>query len=139
MPTHVPANAATLTLGGTDIGQIKSVKGPNTSRATYDVTPLSATAAKVYGASSVIEGGECTITLMWDSTASTGNMTVLAAAKASTTASAIVIAADEAGTGTLTTILSFSAFVTALSPALELDAVITCEVTLKVTGAVTWP
>ncbi len=139
MPTHVPTTGATLTIGGADVGQIRSMKGPNLSRPTYDITPMSATAAKVYGASAVSEGGEVTISLMWDSTASTGNIAVLNAARASTTASAVVISADEAGTGTLSPILSFQAFVTGLSPALEIDQVVMCDATLKVTGLVTLP
>ncbi len=138
MPTHIPTTGATITLGGTAIGQVKNMKGPSTTRSTYDVTPMSATAAKEFGASSVIDGGELTLTIMWDPTASTGNIAVLNAAKASTTASAIVISADEAGTGTATPILAFSAFVRDWNPGLEMDQVITADVVMKVTGLVTW-
>ena len=104
-------------------GNIVSINGPSTSRAAVDKSHLGSSGWKEFQASGLVDGGEVSLTVQYDPTVS---IPVSAAAE--------TVTIDPAGSGQT---LVFTAFVSSANHTFDLDEMMTADMTLKVSGAIT--
>jgi len=130
----VHGHGTTLTIGGTAVGSITGITGPNKSRATVDVTSFDSTSrTREYEALRYADSGELTIDLKYDaSTATNSPAKILRAAYTGNANSAIVITLSNSETFTC------DGHVTALGHAIPLDDKVTQSVSIKLTGQGVW-
>lgn len=122
-----------LSIGGTTIGNIMSITGPNQTRDSLDISTMDSTSKFREFIPGMLDAGEVTIEVNYDSAAGqTANDLNDALTQ---TASTIIITFPPAGA---TSSFSCSGFVTALGFASPFDDKITQPVTIKFTGVPTY-
>jgi len=116
-----------LKIGGTTIGKVTNISGPSMSKETVDTTSFDNTDGYRSFIAGLKDAGTLTFTLMFDKTA----YSTLKAAFEDNTAKAIEITLPDA------TKLTFNGFVTELPLTVPTEDKVTCDVTVKISGAVT--
>jgi len=117
----------TLKIGGTLIGKVTNISGPSMSKETVDTTSFDNTDGYRSFIVGLKDAGTLTFTLMFDKTV----YSTLKAAFEDNTAKAIEITLPDA------TKLTFNGFVTELPLTVPTEDKVTCDVTVKISGAVT--
>jgi len=117
----------TLKIGGTLIGKVTNIGGPSMSKETVDTTSFDNTDGYRSFIVGLKDAGTLTFTLMFDKTV----YSTLKAAFEDNTAKAIEITLPDA------TKLTFNGFVTELPLTVPTEDKVTCDVTVKISGAVT--
>ncbi len=117
----------TLKIGGTLIGKVTNISGPSMSKETVDTTSFDNTDGYRSFIVGLKDAGTLTFTLMFDKTM----YSTLKAAFEDNTAKAIEITLPDA------TKLTFNGFVTELPLTVPTEDKVTCDVTVKISGAVT--
>ncbi|HQE50362.1 MAG TPA: phage tail tube protein [Fervidobacterium sp.] len=117
----------TLKIGGTLIGKVTNIGGPSMSKETVDTTSFDNTDGYRSFIAGLKDAGTLTFTLMFDKTV----YSTLKAAFEDNTAKAIEITLPDA------TKLTFNGFVTELPLTVPTEDKVTCDVTVKISGAVT--
>ena len=127
---NTPGKGTTLSVGGTNITQLVNVTAPQMENPEIDTTVLSDTWRNFIA--SIPDGGELTFTVNYDaSTAVHGTLTTNFAAG---TSSAWVVTFADTGAATV----GFSGPITGFSwGEAAVDNLVTAQVTVKVTGAIT--
>jgi len=118
----------TLRIGGTLIGKVTNISGPSMSKETVDTTSFDNTDGYRSFIVGLKDAGTLTFTLMFDKTV----YSTLKAAFEDNTAKAIEITLPD------TTKLTFNGFVTELPLTVPTEDKVTCDVTVKISGAVTF-
>jgi len=117
----------TLKIGGTLIGKVTNIGGPSMSKETVDTTSFDNTDGYRSFIAGLKDAGTLTFTLMFDKTV----YSTLKAAFEDNTAKAIEITLPDA------TKLTFNGYVTELPLTVPTEDKVTCDVTVKISGAVT--
>ena len=117
----------TLRIGGTLIGKVTNISGPSMSKETVDTTSFDNTDGYRSFIVGLKDAGTLTFTLMFDKTM----YSTLKAAFEDNTAKAIEITLPD------DTKLTFNGFVTELPLTVPTEDKVTCDVTVKISGAVT--
>ena len=128
--TRYHAKGTTISLGGTDVGQVFGIAGPSTQAETVDVTDHDTTTLYREFLGSLIDGGEVTLEIHYDP--------MLASHRA---ARAILDSGLETAvvltfTDTASTQATFQALVTQAEPNAPVDDKLSMTLGLKVSGAV---
>lgn len=115
----------------TSIAEVRDISGPETTTATEDVSAHDGD-GYVQKVATLKDGGDVTFTINYNSAASQEALAAIAEANPPTkTNFQIVVPTDTPTT------LAFAAYCTSFSWALPVAGVITADITLSVTGAVT--
>lgn len=121
----------------TAVAQVRDINGPNMSRDTIEVTSRDSTGQAREYLAGLLENGEVTFDLVYDpdttthsASASGGLITLLAAG---TSNNFRVSFAD-----TTATTATFAGLVTGFQPKMPLNGAQTADVTIKVSGQITW-
>ena len=132
--TGLHGHGTTLTIGGTAVGQIVSISGPNMTRDSIDISNMGsadnsdATKKKwrefIPG---MLDAGECTADVVYDGT----TVATFLAAQLTQTAQTITVTFPDSGTW------AASGFMTSLGHSIPYDDKISQSVGIKFTGAVT--
>lgn len=117
---------------GTTIIQAQDIQGPELTAEALDATAHDSTAAWREFVAGLIDGGEVAFTLFFDPDAATHTSirTDLVAR--------LPVAHSVTFPDTTPAVASFSAIVTRFKPMAPVAGMLTAEVTIKVTGAVSW-
>lgn len=115
----------------TTIAQLQDVVGPSRSKSVWDATTKDSSARTREFASGLRDGGEVTVTILYDPS-STTHLQLLTDYAADTTASYRVAYADGSTYGD-----TFAAIVTGFVPNGPMDGLLSADVTLKVSGVIT--
>ena len=126
--TH--GHGTSLSCGGTAVGNIISLSGPDQSRDSIDISTMDSTSKWREFIPGMIDAGEVTLDLNYDGSAA-GTANLLAAHLTSTAETWLVTFPD-------TSTWSSSGFMTALGHAIPFDDKITQSVTVKFTGSPTY-
>jgi len=118
----------TLKIGGTLIGKVTNIGGPSMSKETVDTTSFDNTDGYRSFIVGLKDAGTLTFTLMFDKTV----YSTLKAAFEDNTAKAIEITLPDA------TKLTFNGYVTELPLTVPTEDKVTCDVTVKISGPVTF-
>lgn len=119
---------ATSTAGDVNIAQVRSVSGPGVSGNDIDTTTLDSSSNYRTFVGGLLDPGEVSFSLVYDSTdASHSRLARYMGSRYSTTWT--VIQGSSGGTAT-----AFTGYVKGMSREIPMDDVITCDVTLKVSG-----
>lgn len=133
MSTGIHGHGTTLSLGGTTVGNVLSISGPDLTRDSIDVSTMDSTAKKREFLPGMIDSGEISVELQYDGT----TVASLLAAQTTQTAQAVVITLPaEAGGATNT--YTANGFITSLGHVIPFDDKITQTLTIKFTGALTY-
>ena len=133
------APGATVVPPTTVITGVTSITSPSNESMDIDVTTFSTSGVREYIKSKVREGGELTVGLMFDITATSGNTTIIPAAMTDGTNLVRQFSIDDgsaAGTPpTANVILLFQGYIKSFKgPNLEKDGVATAELVIKISG-----
>ena len=126
--TH--GHGTTLSIGGTAVGNIMSISGPDQSRDPIDISTMDSTAKWREQIPGMIDAGEISFDINYDGAAA-GTANQLQTALTATAATILVTLPD-------TSTFSASGFVTALGVAIPFDDKVTQAVSVKLTGAMTY-
>ena len=127
---YTPGKGATITIAGNAIAQAVSIKAPNASNETVEVTHLTSTWGEYLA--TIPDGGEVQVTARYDSAGAT-HATAWTNFQAGTSTAFVITYTD---TGTTT--IAFSAYITSFDwQVAEVKNVVDVQWTLKVTGAIT--
>jgi len=136
MSDGLHGHGAILTLGGTAIGNIISIGGPDMSKDAIDKSTMDSTNKWREFFGGMKDGGEISLEINYDGTAlGTAN---LLAAQMTETAQSVALVFPDGTNSTASSDFSFSGFLTALGHAIPLDDKVTQSVTIKVTGTPTY-
>ena len=131
MTTNAFSGVGTIFKRGTDsVAEINSISGPNMSRGTIDVTSLDSTGGYREFIAGFRDAGEVTL----DCNFAIGEWDYWLADFESDTLVTYSIELSN----TEASVFSFSALCTALGVAVPMDDKVTCSVTLKISGAITF-
>ena len=130
MSTGIHGHGSTLSIGGTTVGNIITIAGPDETRDPIDISTMDSTAKWREFIPGMIDAGEATIDLNFDGT----TVAALLHAQLTATAQSIIITTSDVDTATFTA----NGFITALGHAIPFDDKITQSVTIKFTGAGTF-
>lgn len=120
--------AVATTTGTLEIGQIRSISGPNVSGADVDTTTLDSSSNYRTFVGGLLDPGEVTFSTIYDSTSlAHSHMAYYMATHEAMTYT--VYHGSSAGDSD-----AFVAYIKGMSREIPLDDVITCDFTLKVTG-----
>jgi len=130
----VHGHGTTLTVGGTAVGSVLSITGPNKTRQTVDVTSFdSPNRTREHAALRYADSGEAAIELKYvASTATSSPAKILNAVYEASSNVAFVFTMSDAKTCTV------SGHITALGHEIPLDDKVTQSVSVKFTGAQVW-
>ena len=123
--TAYQGHGSTLAIGGTSVGQIVSISGPNQTRDSIEVSNMGSTSKWREFIPGMLDAGECTADVVYDGT----TVATLLAAQLTQTAQTITITFPDSGTW------AASGFITSLGHSIPYDDKITQSVGLKFTGA----
>lgn len=115
----------------TTIAQLTDVNGPTRTKGVWDATTKDSSARWRDFLSGLRDGGEVTVSILYDPS-STTHLQLIADFAADVSASYRVAYADGSTYGD-----SFAAIVTGFQPTGPMDGLLSADVTLKVTGAIT--
>jgi len=132
MSDGIHGHGAILSIGGTAIGNIISISGPNQSRDSIDISTMDSTNKFREFIPGMLDSGEITVEINYDGTAA-GSANDLNTMKTNT-AQTILITFN----GTATSTASCSGFITAIGHAIPFDDKVTQSVGLKLTGSLTY-
>lgn len=130
--TAIISQTTTFTYDGTAIGDVVSLSAPSITVATIDTTNIASIYRTFLGGT--IDSGEMSLELMYDpNEAGSAKLEAAWEATAATAPQAkeCVITFSDGSSYT------FQAILTGMQASAAIDAVITCSVSLKVTGAIT--
>lgn len=132
MSDGIHGYGASLSIGGTDVGNIISISGPDQARDSIDISTMDSSNKFREFIPGMLDSGEITVELNYDGTAA-GTADALNTLK---TASALTVLVTFQGTATST--FSCSGFITALGHAIPFDDKVTQSLGLKLTGSATY-
>jgi hypothetical protein len=119
---------ATSTAGEVNVSQIRSISGPGVTGNDVDTTTMDSSSNYRTFVAGLLDPGEMTFSLVYDSTdASHSRLARYMGSRYSTTWK--VCQGSSGGTAT-----SFTGYIKGMSREVPMDDVITCDVTLKVSG-----
>jgi predicted secreted protein len=127
MSTGYHGHGSTLAIGGTAVGQIMNINGPNESRDSIDISNMGSSAKWREFLPGMLDAGECTIDMVYDGSTNAQ----LVAVQATQTAQTITVTFPDATNATWTA----SGFITSLGHTIPYDDKITQSVGFKFTGA----
>lgn len=130
MSTGIHGHGTTLTIGGTAVGNIMSISGPDQSRDPIDISTMESSNKFREFIPGMIDAGELTMELNFDGT----TVSSVLDGQLTATASSIVVTFSDADTATFTC----NGFITALGHAIPMDDKVTQSVTIKFTGEPTY-
>ncbi len=131
MSDGIHGHGTTFTLGGTAIGNVMSIGGPEFARDSLDVSTMDSTAKFREFIPGMLDAGEITLEINYDGTAAgTAN---LLSAQLTTSAQAIILTLPGSN-GTYTA----TGFITGLGHAIPFDDKVTQSVKIKLTGQATY-
>lgn len=116
----------TLKIDGSTVANVKSINGPNMSKDTIESTALDTLGGYKTFITGLKDPGTLTFTLMFDKT----GYLALKTAFESNTASSIEITLPDG------TKFTFSGFVTGLPLTISAEDIVTCDVTIQISGMV---
>lgn len=125
--TGLHGHGTTLSIGGTAVGQIVSIAGPNQSRDSIDISNMGSTGKWREFIPGMIDPGEATAEVIYDGT----TVASLLAAQLTATANTILVTFPDAGTW------QCAGFITALGHEIPFDDSIKQSVGFKFTGQAT--
>jgi predicted secreted protein len=125
MTTGYHGHGTTFSIGGTSVGQIVSISGPNLSRDSIDISNMGSTNKWKEFLPGMLDAGECTIELIYDGT----TVATLLAAQLTASASTMVVTYPDNGTW------SAAGFITSLGHSVSFDDAVKQSVGVKFTGA----
>jgi len=135
MSDAIHGHGTTLTLGGTAVGNIISIGGPELARDALDVSTMESTSKYREFIPGMLDSGEITVEVNYDGTAAgTGNFL---SAQMTQTAQTVLITLPAQGAGG-TSSWSVSGFMTGLGHAIPFDDKVTQSITFKLTGVATY-
>ncbi len=135
MSDAIHGHGTTLTLGGTAIGNIINIGGPEQSRDSLDVSTMDSSAKWREFIPGMLDAGEVTIEINYDGTTlGTANLLY---AQFTASANTLIITVPAQGTHS-TSSWSVSSFMTGLGAAIPFDDKVTQSVTFKLTGPVAY-
>ena len=130
MSTGIHGHGTTLSIGGTTVGNIISISGPNQTRDSIDISTMDSANKNREFIPGMLDAGECTFDLNFDGT----TVSSLLAAQLTQTSQAIIITMSDTDTATWTG----NGFITSLGHAIPFDDKVTQSVGIKFTGALTY-
>ena len=125
--TGLHGHGTTLAIGGSAVGQIISISGPNMTRDSIEITNMGSTNKWREFIPGMLDAGECTADVVYDGTA----VATFLAAQLTQTAQTITVTFPDTGTW------AASGFMTSLGHSIPYDDKISQSVGIKFTGAVT--
>jgi hypothetical protein len=152
MPTYVQSQGCVLKMGASGfapggtvvaptvvISSVTSISSPSNESMDIDVTSFSTSGVREYIKSKVREGGELTVGLIFDITATTGNALIISGAMADATNLVRQFSIDDGnavGTPAVANvILLFQGYIKSFKgPNLEKDGIATAELVIKISG-----
>ena len=117
----VPQCSTGIAIGGAFTGTVINVTPPNTSREALDTSHMLTPSYRTYVPGKLIEGGEMTLLVQFDSAVTIPTLGALA--------STMITYPDG-------DVWTFDAFVMSMSPTADLDTVMQATVVLKVAGPI---
>jgi len=124
---------ASLTIGGTDVGNIVSISGPNLTRDSIDISSMDSGTSHRDFIPGMIDAGEITMELNYDGT----TVATLLKNQMTASASAVVLTLPDAGGVTSTSSYTGTGFVTSLGHAVPFDDKISQTCGIKLTSTLT--
>ena len=135
MSDAIHGHGATFSLGGTTVGNIISIGGPDISRDALDVSTMDSTSKAREFIPGMLDSGEITIEVNYDGTAAgTGNFL---SEQMTTTAQTMTLVLPAQGTHG-TSSWAISGFMTGLGNAVPFDDKVTQSITIKLSGLYTY-
>lgn len=139
---QLDASATSAAASWVTVAEVIDLAGPNPSRDEVDVTAISSTSGyRSFIHSGFIDAGEITFSVNYNpkdathvSTGSTGSGLTGMLASGSTKNWRIQLAGSSSGQ-----FISFPAYVQTFNPSFSVGEQVRADITLRVTGAVTWP
>ena len=125
--TAYHGHGTTLTIGGTSVGQIISISGPNQTRDSIEVSNMGSTSKWREFIPGMLDAGECTLDVVYDGT----TVATLLAAQLTATANTVAVTFPDSGTWTA------AGFITSLGHSVPYDDKVTQSVGIKFTAAPT--
>lgn len=136
MSDAIHGHGTTFSLGGTTVGNIMTIGGPEISRDALDVSTMDSTSKAREFIPGMLDSGEITLELNYDGTAAgTGNL--LAGQMTATTLETMTIVLPAQG-ALGTSSWAISGFLTGLGNAIPFDDKVTQTVTIKLSGLYTY-
>jgi predicted secreted protein len=130
MSIGIHGHGTTLAIGGTTIGNIISISGPEEARDSIDISTMESTNKWREFIPGMLDAGEVTAEVNFDGTTTSA----LLAAQLTQSAQAIVITFSDTDTATITG----SGFITSLGHAIPFDDKVTQSVGMKFTGSLAY-
>ncbi len=135
MSDAIHGHGTTLSIGGTAVGNIINVGGPEMSRDAIDVSTMDSTSKYREYIPGMLDSGEVTIEINYDGTAAgTANFLSQQFTQTSQTITIVFPAQGAGGTSSW----AIAGFMTGLGQATPFDGKVTQSVTLKLTGKGTY-
>ena len=132
-------HGALVTLGGTNIGNIIDINGPDQSVDSIDISTMDSAGKAMEFIPGMIDNGELSIDLNYDGgSAATANATLLQAQITATAAQTLVIQYGDHSTPTSASKFECSGFITALGAVIPSKSKVDQNVTFKLTGRKTF-
>ena len=125
--TGLHGHGTTLAIGGSAVGQIISISGPNMTRDSIEITNMGSTSKWREFIPGMLNAGECTADVVYDGTA----VATFLAAQLTQTAQTITVTFPDTGTW------AASGFLTSLGHSIPYDDKVSQSVGMKFTGAAT--
>ena len=125
--TGLHGHGTTLAIGGSAVGQIISISGPNMTRDSIEITNMGSTSKWREFIPGMLDAGECTADVVYDGTA----VATFLAAQLTQTAQTITVTFPDEGTW------AASGFLTSLGHSIPYDDKVSQSVGMKFTGAAT--
>jgi len=125
--TGLHGHGTTLAIGGSAVGQIISISGPNMTRDSIEITNMGSTNKWREFIPGMLDAGECTADVVYDGTA----VATFLAAQLTQTAQTITVTFPDTGTW------AASGFLTSLGHSIPYDDKVSQSVGIKFTGAAT--
>ena len=125
--TGLHGHGTTLAIGGSAVGQIISISGPNMTRDSIEITNMGSTNKWREFIPGMLDAGECTVDVVYDGTA----VATFLAAQLTQTAQTITVTFPDTGTW------AASGFLTSLGHSIPYDDKVSQSVGMKFTGAAT--
>jgi len=125
--TGLHGHGTTLAIGGSAVGQIISISGPNMTRDSIEITNMGSTNKWREFIPGMLDAGECTADVVYDGTA----VATFLAAQLTQTAQTITVTFPDTGTW------AASGFLTSLGHSIPYDDKVSQSVGMKFTGAAT--
>jgi len=123
-------HGTSLSIGGTTVGNIVSISGPDQSRDNIDISTMDSSSKWREYIPGMIDAGELTVEVNYDGTAS-GDANFLSQQITATAQTCLITFPD-------TSSFSCSGFITGLGYAIPFDDKVSQSVTLKLTGTPTY-